>query len=177
MKMKKILTSSALALAMMCSVSPQTVFALDEVVAAQPATYTIEENSVTFSDLDKLPINESVVATVLDSRGEEAQIGITPLPQTTWSNSQSYRVWYFSGLVNAEFYMTVTNNQVTAVFDRNITSVGGVYSEPRLTINSTKTRGQLDFTFTAVGNILKGDCWLRGEVTGINNKIKVTHRM
>lgn len=177
MKIKKILTSSALALAMMCTISTQTAYALEDVETVQSASYVIEDDSVTFSDLDQLAINESMVATILDSRGEEVQIGITPLPQTTWSNSQSYRVWYFSGLVNAEFYMTVTNNQVTAVFDRNITSVGGVYSEPRLTINSTKTRGQLDFTFTAVGNILKGDCWLRGEVTGANNKITVTHKM
>ncbi len=73
--------------------------------------------------------------------------------------------------------MTVANNRVTSVSDRNITTIGGVFSQPRLTINATKTRGQLDFVFTSAGNFLKGDCWLRGEVTGSNNKINVTHKM
>lgn len=177
MKIKQIHTFALIAFFTMCSTSNHTSYALDNTDDYIQNSIVVEGNSVTFQDLDQLSVDDSLVTKVFDSQGNEAEIGITPLPKSVWSNSQSYKVWFVGVIINAEFYMTVTNNKVTSVSDRYILTYGGVFSNPRLTINSTKTRGQLDFIFTSAGNFVQGDCWLRGEVTGSNNQIKVTHRM
>lgn len=168
-----------IATSMMCAIPNDVAFAHAVEEVTTPSHIVKQDDSVTFQNLDQLTDGESLVAIIADTQGDEAQIGITPVfdMKSVWSNSQSYRVWYVSGFINAEFYMTVTNNRVSTVYDRYIMTIGGTYSQAQLTRNTACTYGQLDFVFTALGNIAKSDCWLRGTVTGANNEITVSYRM
>ena len=72
-------------------------------------------------------------------------------------------------------YMTVSNNTVTSVFDDTISVIGGTYEDDELTM--TSTYGKLSFKVTSLGSIMSGKCWLKGTVTGSEDKIDVTWRM
>lgn len=75
----------------------------------------------------------------------------------------------------SKLYMTVSNNTVTSVFDDTISVIGGTYEDDELTM--TSTYGKLSFKVTSLGSIMSGKCWLKGTVTGSEDKIDVSWRM
>lgn len=124
------------------------------------------------SGIDEIPLSEQVF---VDEEGNTVKIGIKEIPTLERATSKKWEVYYYSGLINANFYMNVSNNKVTSVYDKKVVCYGGTPSE--ITLTKTSTKGQLDFNFTLLGGIFGGNCWLRGTTTGSNNNIKVTYSM
>lgn len=141
------------------------------------------ENTVVFPDLSTLHAGESIQRTVLDAEGNEAVIGIRKVEESntdsermrTASAGETWQVWYSGLTIRAEFYMTVSNNRVTSVYDDMITVIGGSYSNVRLT--STSTYGKLSFSVTGIIGLTTTSCWLKGTVTGEDDQIEVTWQM
>lgn len=137
-------------------------------------------NSVMFSNLDKIAVNEVVKFEIIDANGEPATVGIERVPLTSrslsaTSSSTDWKVWYTGVSINAHFYMTVTNNIVTNVYDPWIMVIGGTYDNETLT--KTSTYGKLTFKVLGYGGIFAATCWLKGTVTGSNNNITVSWQM
>lgn len=124
-----------------------------------------------------VPSNEKMEEVVTDSNGNIAIVGIERVidGQSCYSAGSTWRVWFTGVTINAEFYMTVSNNTVTSVFDDTISVIGGTYEDDELTM--TSTYGKLSFKVTSLGSIMSGKCWLKGTVTGSEDKIDVTWRM
>lgn len=169
MKKFKLVMSALLAAILCVTVSP-AAFAMGD-------NRNAEEQVVTFSDFTQLAENECFEKSVIDSNGDMAIVGIERVvdSRSSYSNGSTWRVWFTGVTINAEFYMTVSDNTVTSVFDDTISVIGGTYEEDELTMTSTS--GKLSFKVTSLGSIMSGKCWLKGTVTGSENKIDVTWRM
>ncbi len=114
----------------------------------------------------------------IDKNGEPATISIEKVARAVnkvSSNSNEWKVSYTGGVINSRFYMTVTNNRVTSVYDDWILIVGGSYDETSLV--KTSTYGKLSFKVTAYGGVMSAKCWLKGTVTGSGNNITVSYQM
>ena len=124
--------------------------------------------------------NRPLSGKVVDQNGEPATIGIERIrthndDALTRASGDSWKVYYTGGIVNCHFYMTVTNNRVTSVYDDWILIVGGTYSDKSLT--KTSTYGKLSFKAEAYSGIMASSCWLKGTVTGSGNTVNVTWQM
>lgn len=167
---------SFLALVMMVSTS-LTAFA----AGTKPEVKLNGDNTITFSNLDNLAQHESMEFDVIDSKGNPAKIAIQRMSSTnatsrmlTASNTD-WKVSFTGGTINAHFYMTVSNNKVTDVYDEWIGTIGGTFSDD--TLDYTSKYGKLKFTVDAYAGIASFKCWLKGTVTGKDNDIKVTWQM
>lgn len=135
----------------------------------------VEENKVIFSNLDALDVNESVELNITDDKGNPAIIGIQSIGGNVRADSQTWKVYFNSGVINTHFFMTVSNNRVTSVYDPWILVVGGTFSDDSLI--KTSTYGKLSFNTNFFNGVLGAKCWLKGTVTGKNNDITVTWQM
>ena len=137
----------------------------------------VKEYSVSFSDFSQMAENEKMEKIVTDSNGNIAIVGIERVidGRSCYSAGSTWRVWFTGVTINAEFYMTVSNNTVTSVFDDTISVIGGTYEDDELTM--TSTYGKLSFKVTSLGSIMSGKCWLKGTVTGSEDMIDVSWRM
>lgn len=137
----------------------------------------VKEYSVSFSDFSQMAENEKMEKIVTDSNGNIAIVGIERVidGRSCYSAGSTWRVWFTGVTINAEFYMTVSNNTVTSVFDDTISVIGGTYEDDELTM--TSTYGKLSFKVTSLGSIMSGKYWLKGTVTGSEDKIDVSWRM
>lgn len=133
-----------------------------------------EETSVVFTRLSRIAPGESVQYEVEDNGGK-AIVGIERMPVYGRAAGETWRVWYKGLNTDVEFYMTVSNNRVTSVYDYSISLFGGSYEDPDLSM--TSTYGKLTFTRKAVLGITSSTCWLKGAVTGEDDQIEVTWRM
>lgn len=88
---------------------------------------------------------------------------------------RDWQVWYRGIGAYVEFYMTVTNNRVTSVYDYSISFTGFSYEDASLT--KTSTYGKLTFTTKSIAGIVAGTCWLKGTVTNSDNEITVDWQM
>lgn len=140
-----------------------------------PEAKLTSNNTVTFSNLDSLTVNETMEFDVVDSEGNPAKVGIQRMPGTTRASSTEWKVWYTGVTINAHFYMTVSNNKVTSVYDEWIMIIGGTFSDDSL--SKTSTYGKLTFTVDAYAGVAGFKCWLKGAVTGSNDEINVTWQM
>ena len=165
----KFVASVLLALILCLSISP--------VAFATENDEKVDEQVVTFSDFTQLTENECLEKSVIDSNGDNAIVGIERVAdgRSCYSTGSTWRVWFTGVTINAEFYMTVSNDAVTSVYDDSISVIGGTYEDDELTM--TSTYGKLSFKVTSLGSIMSGKCWLKGTVTGSENKIDVTWRM
>lgn len=161
MKKTMKLLSMAIALALIFSVCSSAS-------AAQELSHS---NQVVFSELDQLAAGESKEYTVVDSSGGKAIVGIRKMPAYARTDSERWQVWYRGINSYVEFYMTVSNNRVTSVSDYSISLTGGSYDNANL--SKTSTYGKLTFTYKSVAGIVTKTCWLKGTVTGSDNKITV----
>lgn len=144
------------------------------VLAAAPNTEEITgttEGSVVFKYLDE---NSEQSYTGIDANGEEYTVAIEEVKSLTRAATRTWKIWYVSGVVNCHFYMDVSNNKCTSVYDRYIATFGCNYSGA--TLSRTSTYGKLLFD-VSLQNILQGTCWLKGTVTGSYNEVSVSWSM
>lgn len=169
MKKFKLVVSAVLAVFLCITVAPAAF--------AMGANENVGEQIVTFSDFTQLAENECLEKSVIDSNGNMAVVGIERVAdgRSVYNTGSTWRVWFTGVTINAEFYMTVSNDAVTSVYDDSISVIGGTYEDDELTM--TSTYGKLSFKVTSLGSIMSGKCWLKGTVTGSENKIDVTWRM
>lgn len=167
--MKKF-CSFVLAIVMTLSLCPGASAMENEAEASQNA-----DNHVVFSNLSQLARGESIQYTAVEPDGTSAVVGIRRAPGYTRAGGQSWQVWYKGVNGSAEFYMDVSNNKVTAVYDYSISLLGGTYSDASLT--KTSTYGKLTFNYKSLAGIVSGTCWLKGTVTGEDDQIEVTWQM
>lgn len=135
------------------------------------------EQMVSFSNLAQMDVNEKLEENIIDSNGNPAVVGIEKVAESRSSNStgSTWRVWFNGVTINAEFYMTVSGNKVTSVYDDTISVIGGTYEDDELVM--TSTYGKLSFKATSLAGIVSAKCWLKGTVTGSDDKIDVTWQM
>lgn len=171
-KAKRIFTM-VLVITLVLSLTSFSAFATD--MTANPEAKLTAKNTVSFSNLDKIAVGEVLEFDVLDSEGNPATVGIKRMPSIMKAGSTEWKVWYTGVTINAHFYMTVSNNKVTSVYDEWILIIGGTYDNEKLT--KTSTYGKLTFKAESYGGIITGTCWLKGTVTGSNNNIDVTYSM
>lgn len=141
----------------------------------EPSAKIKNENTISFTGLSELDVNESIEYVVTDSNGDPATVGIERVDSKTKASSTTWKVWYTGVTINAHFYMTVSNNKVTSVYDKWILVIGGTFNSESLT--KTSKYGKLSFNVEAYAGILAGTCWLKGTVTGSGNDIDVTWSM
>ena len=120
-------------------------------------------------DLVKVGIQR--VEAVKDPYAAESTI-LNSTSVTKTASSAAYKVYYYGGLVNCYYYVTVSNNKITSAYDDCITVYGGVYSDDIL--KWTSSYAKLTFKVTFVGDIASTKVWLKATPTGSSNKIKVT---
>ncbi|WP_295744738.1 DUF5626 family protein [uncultured Oscillibacter sp.] len=112
---------------------------------------------------------------IVDNNGNPATIGIEAVfAGITRADTRTFQVYYHGIFFDAEFYMDVTNNQVTDVRDYAITTIGATYDN--VVLSKTSTYGRLAFDATTLDLVTK-TCWLKGTVTGSDNDISVTWDM
>ncbi len=140
-----------------------------------PSAKLKSDNTISFTGLSELAINESIKYEIIDSNGNPATVGIERVASKTRASGKEWKIWYTGVSINAHFYMTVSNNKVTSVYDKWILVVGGTFNNESLT--RTSTYGKLSFNVEAYAGVLEATCWLKGTVTGSENKVDVTWSM
>lgn len=181
-RITKRVFSGLLMLSMVFSIVATNAFAADT-DCERPMVKEEGTNQVTFSQLDKVKVGESIEYEVTDSNGNPAVISIervdnqdagkTVLRSAT-DDPRTWKVSYSNAIINCHFYMTVSKNKVTSVYDEWILTVGYTYSDATLT--KTSTYGKLGFTATIYGGFASLSCWLKGTVTGSENDITVSYK-
>lgn len=151
-----------------------------EAPAEMPSIVMPANNELSFSNLENVKSGERIEFPITDAKGKPATVGIERVDLssdgiTTQASSNSWKVYYTGIAINAHFYMTVTNNKVTNVYDDWILIIGGTYDHSSLI--KTSTYGKLSFKVEAYAGILAASCWLKGTVTGRGNNINVTWQM
>ena len=134
----------------------------------------VEENHILFENLAQLAPGESLEY-VVETEDGEVVVGIKHVPESRCAGERVWQVWYKGLNTDVEFYMIVSNNKVTSVYDYSISLVGGSYEDAVLT--KTTTYGKLTFKAKAIFGLSSSTCWLKGTVTGENDDIEVTWQM
>ena len=142
-----------------------------------PRGFAMEEplDSVTFSGLSQLAAGEQMERQVTDAAGNTAVVGIEKVQRNARAGGETWQVWYKGLNADVEFYMTVSNNRVTSVYDYSISLVGSTYEDADLSM--TSTYGKLTFKHVAILGLSSSTCWLKGTVTGENDEIVVDWQM
>ncbi len=135
---------------------------------------TDTSGTVNFSDLDANP-NQSY--TGIDKNGDEFTLSIEKVATNALARAAttSWKVSYTGVVLNASFYMDVSGNKCTSVYDKWILVIGGTFDNASLSRSSSY--GKLDFDVTGYGGVFQGSCWLKGTVTGSDNDINVSYQM
>lgn len=170
--------STLLAFMVVLSLGATSAFAAEQ----PPQAISSVDGSVTFSNLDNMKIGDVLEYDVIDRNGDPATISIERVglhgnnkEEAGKATSTAWKVSYTGVVINCRFYMTVSNNKVTSVYDDWILIIGGSYDNASLT--KTSTYGKLSFKVTAYAGIMSAKCWLKGTVTGSGNDITVSYQM
>lgn len=162
--------SAVLAVWMLLAICPAALAAEQKPDAAKSGT-----DHVLFVGLSSLGPGESIEYETVGPDGEKAVVGIERAGIRARSAGTNWRVWYTWLTTHIEFYMTVSNNKVTAVYDYSISLHDSSYEDASLT--KTSTYGKLTFKHIPFGGFSASTCWLKGTVTGENDEIEVTWQM
>ncbi|WMJ76003.1 MULTISPECIES: DUF5626 family protein [unclassified Sedimentibacter] len=127
--------------------------------------------TVNFKDLENNP-NQTYIG--IDKNGDEYTVTIEKVDTLNRASANSWKVSFTGVIINCYFYMTVTDNKCTSVYDKWIMVIGGTYDNAALSRGSSY--GKLEFDVTTAG-IFQTTCWLKGTVTGSNNEIDVSFQM
>ncbi|HAQ41387.1 MAG TPA: Tat pathway signal sequence [Clostridiales bacterium] len=127
--------------------------------------------TVNFKDLENNP-NQSY--TGIDKNGDEYTVTIEKVDSLNRASANSWKVSLTGVIINCYFYMTVTDNKCTSVYDKWIMVIGGTYDNA--TLSKASSYGKLEFDVTTAG-IFQTTCWLKGTVTGSDNEIDVSFQM
>jgi hypothetical protein len=133
-----------------------------------PQAFLNEDNSVTFTNTRYLRPGQKLEYTTVDSNGEEVTYGVQAEAREARSGSKRTKVYRYTGASNASFWVTVTNNKITAADSWWLQTIGGTYSDVSLTHNSTEAKLQWVFNFVGY---YSGSAYLRAVVTGSNNDV------
>ncbi|WP_374965240.1 DUF5626 family protein [Lysinibacillus sp. RS5] len=104
------------------------------------------------------------------SNNETAVVGLEPVsnPLTRASNG-TYKAYWYSGVANAHFYFTVSNNKITQVYDGWHLFVGTSVKSANLTLDSSK-QATYYFEFgTPIWDFGGWNGWLRAKIDNNNN--------
>ena len=181
LNISKLKKTAALVLSIVLVLSFWTTAALAaETTFDAPMVAMTTDNELSFSNLDSLKVGECIEFDIIDSEGNPATIGVERVDLSadgisTRATENSWKVYFTGVTINSHFYMTVSNNKVTSVYDEWIMIIGGTYDNASLT--KTSTYGKLSFKVEAYAGIMAASCWLKGTVTGNNNNISVTWQM
>lgn len=107
-----------------------------------------------------------------NENGEQYTVGIEEIRKNNRAGTRTWRVYFVSGVINCEFYMDVSGNRCTSVYDQRVFTVGCSYSNVNL--KNGGSYGKLSFDVSAYMNIVNFNGWLKGTCTGSNNDIDVT---
>lgn len=180
--MKSVITKvSSLILALMLVLSFGGINAFAAEKSNAPIARVVDKTELCFSNLESMRAGDYMKVNVIDQQGNPAVIGIEKVASNTGNmskvnaSSSTYKVYYTGVVINCRFYMTVSNNSVSNVYDDWIMIVGGTYDDDSLV--RTSTYGKLTFEVNAYGGIMSAKCWLKGTVTGSGNEISVTYQM
>jgi hypothetical protein len=174
MKTKKFIKKISGILLAMAIVISSTI----PILAAEPSIESavdVVKGEVVFRNLEN--ISEQSF-TSMDDNGNEYTVSIEAVESPMALARTASRTWKisFTGvIINCSFYMVVSGNKCTSVYDRWIMTIGCTYSGASLTRSSTY--GRLSFDATAIQGLAKTSCWLKGTVTGSNNDVKVSYQM
>ncbi|MDD3402082.1 MAG: DUF5626 family protein [Hespellia sp.] len=124
---------------------------------------------IEFTDLDKNPYQEY---NGVNRAGEEYKVVIEEIPGKIRASTSTWKISYTSGVVNCHFYMNVSANQCTKVYDKSIMCIGCTYSNASLYHGTSY--GKLAFNVSSYLNIVNFTGWLKGTCTGSANDVKVT---
>lgn len=135
----------------------------------KPEAVLNKDNSVTFKNTLYLEPGQKIEYTVITEAGEAITYGVQAELRETRSSSKRTKVYRYTGIENVSFWVTVSNNKITAADSWWLVTVGGSYSDVRLTHNSTEAK--LQWTFNAIKGIFSSTSYLRAVVTGRNNDV------
>ena len=76
----------------------------------------VEENHILFENLAQLAPGESLEY-VVETEDGEVVVGIKHVPESRCAGERVWQVWYKGLNTDVEFYMIVSNNKVTSVYD------------------------------------------------------------
>ena len=130
--------------------------------------FATETNELTFSNLDDIKPGECVEYNVTNSKG------LFKFTKKLISSTATSKTWLVDGtfgIINAQFLVQVSNNQITFAGYPKIITIGATYSDQEFNWNSHCV--WLSFKVTDYFGIVSGTCWLRACVTGSNNDINV----
>lgn len=167
-KIKQSALCAVLAIVLVLTLCPSAL-------AAGRTSEPLRRGHAVFSDISRIAAGESKQQTVRMADGTDAVIGLKNISQYARAGERTWQVWYKAVGVNVEFYMNVSNNRVTSVYDYSISLLGASYEDAQLT--KTSTYGKLTFTAKTIGGLATSTCWLKGTVTGENDEIDVTWQM
>ncbi|TPF86999.1 hypothetical protein BW13_01740 [Bifidobacterium sp. UTCIF-37] len=135
----------------------------------QPTAVAGEDGSVIFKGLDQLKPGEKLEYVTTTNSGDTVTIGIenatTARSTKRW---KIYREWlaFYDG-----YYINVSNNKITSADSWWVNLVGGTYSDRTLTHTSTMAEQKYSYS---IQGWYSGTAWLRADVTGSDNNVRVT---
>lgn len=135
----------------------------------KPTAVAAEDGSIIFEGLDQLKPGEKLEYVTTTDSGDTVTIGIenatTARATKRW---KIYREWlvFYDG-----YYINMSNNRITGADSWWVNLIGGTYSDRTLT--HTATTAEQKYTYSLQGWI-SGTAWLRADVTGSDNNVKVT---
>ena len=136
----------------------------------------------TFTDTKSMNVGDIKEYHTIDKNGNPVVVSIELIETVSHyrdnpqrASSRTWKVSYSGVTIFCSFYMTVSNNKVTRVYDDWIFTIGGTYDNSSLT--RTTTYGKLSFRAVSYLGIISAKCWLKGTVTGSNNDISLSWKM
>ena len=141
------------------------------------------DGAIQFKGLNQLCAGQILTVETTDRDGNPATMSIR-LPENNeydgpigggGSTSKTWEVSFYGAVINARFYITVTDNVVTDVYDEWVLIVGGTHSD--LELEKTNTYGKLSFNLQVYGGVMGSHCWLKATVTGSGNEVTITKMM
>ena len=75
-------------------------------------------------------MGKSFSVEIVDCDGNPAQVGIELVSISNRASVTTWWVWFVGVILNAEFYMDISNNKVISVRDYQITTIAATYENP-----------------------------------------------
>lgn len=160
--MKKIIRKlSFLALAMAICLSINTIPAFASSNNSKSATFELKSKEIQEKEIN-LP------------NGEKGIIGIEPVTNLfERASNGSHKIYYYSGVGNATFYINVSNNRITRAYDPWHLIIGASVKSASLKLDNSK-QATYNFSFgTPIWDFGGWNGWVRANIN-YKNQIVVT---
>lgn len=157
-----------LVLFLACALLPIDATASEVIPSAQRSSDT----SVIFHGLDQLAPGESLEYETTDENGDDMTIGIQNVSMTR--ATQRWKIWHNHVTISDGYYINMSNNKITGADSWWISVLFGTWSNRTLSYTSKMSELKFQYSMTMVGIPFSSTAWLRADVTGSNNDVKVT---